>query len=884
MPVSDCMEPFAKRLIALFDFGKIHNDILEDEWLTWFNSASEEDPQNLDVLRKRLQDELLYVLEQDHQEWVLYQEGKMVVELMKQLQRNKPLKSDVFRFVRWLRVHTAGFQFVVGLEDDSKPSNPAAPAAPPKPKDLQHRLCVIAHQGAAGHGRIAATTKSVADKFMWKTLKQDVDTFVRTCLHCMCVDGEMTPRPFGEALHAEKPNELLHFDWLSMPKANNGMKHVLVVSDGGSHFKNEVIEDVRTMVGLQHHITTAYSPWANGTVEVVNRMVLRTVKTLLITDFVMEAQQLVPPYAVSNHHACGMKMYHEGGCAVTEDINAQAREVRKIDDHYEVLVKWMGLEDAESSWVPLAEEKESKVKNRSLSILLCLAQISMIWPNAAPLVVAMCCYLYMPLVLYLYVRHSHHPLIKYRQPHLIALSGGFLILFCWGTSIVHLANTSAIVGIVVGFIAPILAMTTLLLSAMVVALHHKITELLVAPSEFPRNLIPTVTRYRWLSSHFAARRRRGYVLEYCQHDDCYAPTDSTIQSMRSSRALYHMIRTLGLTMIFFAEFLVAAGLAIVLAKQLSPIVDTFHLRKAYQRSFVYAGMFVVVGISLFLPAQLLHFDTFGADYYCRHILNTLAAQSILYFHVIQPVVHVLNATSIVRIASLATAMPDAGTELQAFLQERDHYEACLAFCLTECTIEHATEELLAWRCIETFRTMRETPQTVDGIGPNGAMVAAEQVMAMCFGPGAPLVSPTVTPHFEHIYLTRWAAWQTKETRTKDPPPAEFFDEYQRAIVDHLTGDVLPRFQAQSQSWSNFLVRTRSVQGLARVQQLATVSLPPPRPFHEDDVHSYDSSTLGMSGEPLDLTSMIPSSQPNDLVNDDINKRRPATWVPSTSEF
>ncbi|ETV85604.1 hypothetical protein H257_03310 [Aphanomyces astaci] len=53
------------------------------------------------------------------------------------------------------------------------------------------------------------------------------------------------------------------------------------VPDDGSHFKNEVIEKVQKLVGAHHHITTANSPWANGTVEVVNRLVLRAVKALL---------------------------------------------------------------------------------------------------------------------------------------------------------------------------------------------------------------------------------------------------------------------------------------------------------------------------------------------------------------------------------------------------------------------------------------------------------------------------------------------------------------------------------------------------------------------------------------------------------------------------
>jgi len=412
--------------------------------------------------------------------------------------------------------------------------------------DLQQRLCVIAHQGASGHRRIAATTKAVADKFMWKTLVTDVEAFVRACLHCMCVDGEMVPRPLGSALHAEKPNELIHFDWLSMPKSKSGLKHVLVVkddmsgfvqlyatesadatttaqnlmswfttfgcvdtwvSDGGSHFKNEVVEKVRKMVGAHHHITTAYSPWANGTVEVVNRLVLRAVKALLsewklnadewphvlplvqgalnhqpadrlggiapvtaftglpaktpmtgfvhpttkdvhavewldderqkhvaelhvaleamhrdvvvrsgklrrqargrrdkkkgvhlagfsvgdfvlvgsvvqrptklalrwrgpcqvtrvITDHVMETQQLVPPFEVTTHHACRLKMYHEGGRELTEDLEAQIAfgdggfHVERLggarceNGQHQVLVKWLGLEEEESSWEP----------------------------------------------------------------------------------------------------------------------------------------------------------------------------------------------------------------------------------------------------------------------------------------------------------------------------------------------------------------------------------------------------------------------------------------------------------------------------------------------------------------------------------------------------
>ncbi|RHZ03550.1 hypothetical protein DYB26_016374 [Aphanomyces astaci] len=76
----------------------------------------------------------------------------------------------------------------------------------------------------------------------------------------------------------------------------------------------------------------------------------------------METHQLVRPYEVTVHHACRLKMYHEGGREVTEDLEAQIAfgdggfhvehldEARCVDGQHQVLVKWLGLDDEESSW------------------------------------------------------------------------------------------------------------------------------------------------------------------------------------------------------------------------------------------------------------------------------------------------------------------------------------------------------------------------------------------------------------------------------------------------------------------------------------------------------------------------------------------------------
>ncbi|ETV95064.1 hypothetical protein H310_11358 [Aphanomyces invadans] len=81
-------------------------------------------------------DELMKALERDNQEWIFYEEGRVVVDIMVkavrpsmpqsavkkqiQLQRNKPLRTDVFRFVRLLRTFAAGNQMYGGVEDEDK--------------------------------------------------------------------------------------------------------------------------------------------------------------------------------------------------------------------------------------------------------------------------------------------------------------------------------------------------------------------------------------------------------------------------------------------------------------------------------------------------------------------------------------------------------------------------------------------------------------------------------------------------------------------------------------------------------------------------------------------------------------------------------------------
>ncbi|RHZ28685.1 hypothetical protein DYB37_012805, partial [Aphanomyces astaci] len=129
MPVSAYMDVFTKKRVAMWDMAnRDYRGVTEAEWASWFSKVFEEEPQDLDVLKnfdimvKAIKPLGLQKSVQRHQA----------------LQRNKPLKSNVYRFVDWLRVHTAGYHLYAPVEDDKTSAPPAtvaaAPSRPSKPE------------------------------------------------------------------------------------------------------------------------------------------------------------------------------------------------------------------------------------------------------------------------------------------------------------------------------------------------------------------------------------------------------------------------------------------------------------------------------------------------------------------------------------------------------------------------------------------------------------------------------------------------------------------------------------------------------------------------------------------------------------------------------
>ena len=193
---------------------------------------------------------------------------------------------------------------------------------PPGQHKLRTRIMMIAHCGAAGQRGQDTTLRLLAKSFFWPTMAADIKAFLHRCILCVKLrSGEVAPVPWGRVLRGRRPGDSLHLDYLTLDglasddghgllvlkdgqslfcrliacfgfNAINAENAILdwaadfglpsvIVSDGGPHFKNKLLEGLAQRMRTDHHITTPYTAWANGIIERLNRAIVELLKVLL---------------------------------------------------------------------------------------------------------------------------------------------------------------------------------------------------------------------------------------------------------------------------------------------------------------------------------------------------------------------------------------------------------------------------------------------------------------------------------------------------------------------------------------------------------------------------------------------------------------------------
>ena len=183
------------------------------------------------------------------------------------------------------------------------------PARPFVPFSWRKRVFEVMH--GLGHPGIERTRQTVAEKFVWPSLRQDVTKWARECLHCQRSKIlRHTAPPIGDFQVPEKRFEHLNLDLVTMTPSN-GYRYSLTIvdrfsrwpvaipikdmsvetildafahgwvanfgvpssitTDRGSQFLSAAWGQLMQVWGIKTHTTTAYHPEANSLVERLHR-------------------------------------------------------------------------------------------------------------------------------------------------------------------------------------------------------------------------------------------------------------------------------------------------------------------------------------------------------------------------------------------------------------------------------------------------------------------------------------------------------------------------------------------------------------------------------------------------------------------------------------
>ncbi len=192
------------------------------------------------------------------------------------------------------------------------------PARPFVPYSWRRRVFDAIHN--LGHPGVERTRQTLAQKFVWPSLRRDASKWARECLDCSRAKiSRHTVPPIGEFIVPSRRFSHLHADITTVP-ASNGFPYLLTIvdrftrwpqaiplrditaesvvdgfahgwfasfgipraitTDQGSQFLSNTWSQLMQVWGVEHHTTTAYHPEANGLVERFHRRLKESLKAL----------------------------------------------------------------------------------------------------------------------------------------------------------------------------------------------------------------------------------------------------------------------------------------------------------------------------------------------------------------------------------------------------------------------------------------------------------------------------------------------------------------------------------------------------------------------------------------------------------------------------
>nr|XP_009786564.1 PREDICTED: uncharacterized protein LOC104234659 [Nicotiana sylvestris] len=153
------------------------------------------------------------------------------------------------------------------------------------PEEEMNAILHSCHASPYGghHGGDRTAQKVLQSCFYWPKLFRDAHAFVKMCDRCQRTETitKKHEMPLQNILVVEF-FDVWGIDFMGPFPYSNGHRYILVavdyvskvlISDGGMHFCNKLLNNVLAKYGVKHKVSTAYQPQTSGQVEVSNKEV-----------------------------------------------------------------------------------------------------------------------------------------------------------------------------------------------------------------------------------------------------------------------------------------------------------------------------------------------------------------------------------------------------------------------------------------------------------------------------------------------------------------------------------------------------------------------------------------------------------------------------------
>jgi len=172
----------------------------------------------------------------------------------------------------------------------------------------------------SAHFGIEATYQRTKERYYWKNMRKDVETYVKSCNQCQKRGKPINKNPLN-SINIREPFYQIGIDFVGpLPQTTNGNKYIIVaqdyftkwpearavkeatanrvsqfifediicrhgcpkkiISDRGSHFHNELIKNLMEKFEIKHNFSTPYHPKTNGLVERFNKTLCESLAKL----------------------------------------------------------------------------------------------------------------------------------------------------------------------------------------------------------------------------------------------------------------------------------------------------------------------------------------------------------------------------------------------------------------------------------------------------------------------------------------------------------------------------------------------------------------------------------------------------------------------------